>query len=94
MVCSRMRATTLRDDADVDVGLEQRGADLLQDLVDVGLGEAALAADLLDDAFEAVRTASRTCADQATGRPRARFAMTDGDDATTPTDDADRRDER
>ena len=41
------------DDADVDVGLEQRGADLLQDLVDVGLGQPALAADPLDDAFEA-----------------------------------------
>ena len=41
------------DDADVDVGLEQRGADLAQDLVDVGLGQPALAADLLDDAFEA-----------------------------------------
>jgi hypothetical protein len=48
-----MRTHTVADDADVDVGLEQRGADLLQDLVDVGLGEAALAADLLDDAFEA-----------------------------------------
>ena len=41
------------DDTDVDVGLEQRGADLAEDLVDVGLGQPALAADLLDDAFEA-----------------------------------------
>ena len=41
------------DDADVDVGLEQRRADLLQHLVDIGLGEAALAAQPLDDAFEA-----------------------------------------
>jgi hypothetical protein len=40
-------------DADVDVSLEQRGADLFQDLVDIGLAEATLAADLLDDAFEA-----------------------------------------
>ena len=41
------------DDTDVDVGLEQRGADLADHLVDVGLGQPALAADLLDDAFEA-----------------------------------------
>ena len=41
-------------DADVDVGLEQGGADLAQDLVDVGLGQAALAAEPLDDAVEAV----------------------------------------
>ena len=41
-------------DADVDVGLEQGGADLAQDLVDVGLGQATLAAEPLDDAFEAV----------------------------------------
>ena len=40
-------------DADVDVGLEQGGADLPHDLVDVGLGQAALAAQPLDDALEA-----------------------------------------
>ncbi len=38
---------------DIDVGLEQSGADLFQHLVDIGLGEAALAAQPLDDAFEA-----------------------------------------
>jgi hypothetical protein len=42
-----------RHHTDVDVGLEQRRADLFQDLVDIGLAEAALATDLLDDAFEA-----------------------------------------
>ena len=41
-------------DADVDVGLEQGGADLAQHLVDVGLGEPTLAAEAPDDAFEAV----------------------------------------
>ena len=40
-------------DADVDVGLEQRRADLLQDLVDIVVGQPTLAADLLDDAFKA-----------------------------------------
>ena len=39
-------------DADVDVGLEQGGADLPHDLVDVGLGQAPLAAQPLDDALE------------------------------------------
>ena len=41
-------------DGDVDVGFEQRRADLFHHLVDVGLGETALAANLGDDAFEAV----------------------------------------
>ena len=42
------------DDGDVDVGLEQRRADLLHHLVDVGLGEATLAAEALDDPVEPV----------------------------------------
>ena len=42
------------DDGDVDVGFEERRADLLHHLVDVGLGEATLAAEPLDDAFESV----------------------------------------
>ena len=46
-------ADDVADDADVDVGLQQRGADLLQHLVDIGLAEPALAAQPLDDAFEA-----------------------------------------
>ena len=40
-------------DGDVDVGLQQGGADLAHDVVDVGLRQAALAAQALDDALEA-----------------------------------------
>jgi hypothetical protein len=41
-------------DADVDVGIEQGGADLAQHLVDVRLGETAFAAQTADDAVESV----------------------------------------
>ena len=51
---SRMRATTVRATADVDVGLEQSGADLAQHLVDVVVGEPALAAEALEDSVEAI----------------------------------------
>ncbi len=40
------------DHADVDVGVEQGGADLLEDLVDVVLRQPSLAAQTLDDAFQ------------------------------------------
>jgi len=42
------------DDLEVDVGLEQRQADLAQDLVDLGLVEAATPTEPLEDAFETV----------------------------------------
>ena len=54
-------------DADVDVGVEQGGADLAQHLVDVGLGEPALAAQTLDDAVEAVGQVLEHLAAQGTG---------------------------
>ena len=41
-------------DADLDVGLEQGGADLPQDLVDVGLGQAPAAPQAGEDAVESV----------------------------------------
>ena len=62
--CSRMRADDVAHHADVDVGLEQRRADLVQHLVDIGLGEAALAAEPLDDAFEAVGQGIEHAVDQ------------------------------
>jgi hypothetical protein len=42
------------DDRQVDVGLEQRQADLAEHLVDVGLGQPALAAQAGEDAVETV----------------------------------------
>ena len=54
------------DDGDVDVGLEQRRADLLHHLVDVGLGEATLAAEALDDPVEAVGEAVEHASVEAT----------------------------
>ena len=42
------------DDLDVDVGLEQREADLAQRLFDIALGDPALALEFLENAFEAV----------------------------------------
>jgi hypothetical protein len=41
------------DDAEVDVGLEQRRTDLFEHLVDVGFGQPTFATDLLDNAFKA-----------------------------------------
>ena len=42
------------DDAHVDVGFEQREADLARDLVDVAFGQPSAVADLGKDAVEAV----------------------------------------
>ena len=68
IACSRMRLHDRADDGDVDVGLEERGADLLHDLVDVGLGEATLAAEALDDPVEAVGEVVEHASAQATCR--------------------------
>ncbi len=43
------------DDLEVDVGLEQREADLAQGDVEVGLGDPCLAAEALGDALQARR---------------------------------------
>ena len=42
----------LLDDLEVDVGLEEREADLAERLVDVGLGEGPLAAEGAEDVLE------------------------------------------
>ncbi len=42
------------DDGEVDVGLEERGPDLLERLVDVELGQVAFAAQLLEDTLQPV----------------------------------------
>ena len=60
-------------DPDVDVGLEERRADLLQHLVDVGLGEATLAAHALDDAFEAIGQVLEHQRNHATGGRKSQF---------------------
>ena len=60
------------DDGEVDVGLEERRADLLHHLVDVGLGEASLAAEALDDPVEAVGEIVEHATAQATRHPASR----------------------
>ena len=44
----------IADDFDIDVGLEQRKADLTQRIFDIALGDPPLAFELLEDAFEAI----------------------------------------
>ncbi len=61
--CTRERATP-----DVDVGLEQGGADLAQGLVDVGLAQSAPAAEAAENPLEAVRQCVEHAEVQATGR--------------------------
>ena len=53
MARSRTRGDELLDDLEVDVGLEQREADLAQGDVEVGLGDLRLAAQALGDALQA-----------------------------------------
>jgi hypothetical protein len=45
--------------AHVDIGFEQRDANLAQHLLDVGLAESTLAAKTLEDAFEPIGEATR-----------------------------------
>ena len=44
----------IANDLDIDVGLEQRQADLTQRIFDIALGDPPLAFELLEDAFESI----------------------------------------
>src|SRR5665213_2287437 len=48
------RRGELADHADLDVGLEEGGADLAEDLVDIGLGQPSSAPESAEDAVESV----------------------------------------
>ncbi len=60
------------DDADVDVGLEQGGADLPQHLVDVVVGEPALAAQALEDPVETIGQCVEHAVDELIGADASR----------------------
>ena len=67
---ARIPSTRERATPDVDVGLEQRGADLAQRLVDVGVAEPAPAAEAAEDPFESVGQGVEHAEVQAIGRRR------------------------
>ena len=89
-------ADEVADDADVDVGLEQRDAELATDLVDVLVGELPAAAERVEDAVEAVgervehgrRLAiedfDRTSSEGGRRTPRARTRSGRRHDSPTP----------
>ncbi len=54
MAFSRMCSTVSLDDVEVDVGLEEGGADLAEGVGDVFFGDGALAAEGLEGALELV----------------------------------------
>ena len=54
------------DDGEIDVGLEQRDADLPQDLADFGVAEATAAAKAREDSFETIGQGLEHGPDQVT----------------------------